>query len=196
MRRRTQTAGAQPSTDARRGIPAMPSACASATGSRKRSARSRPLGGRTRRSSVAATGLMGLHLRGRRLQSGAAAKAPGGSSRRTCGSGTISIWPHPPMTIGADNYGEIASASCKPVSISATARRWYSSHGPGSTKWMRSQATVTRTCSTTALSRSHLPFTMRGHSQCQTRDFFNGLLGLSLGQRAKPSSQRSLSSGQ
>jgi hypothetical protein len=68
------------------------------------------------------------------------------------------------ITIGAGNHGEIAFGVVQAsldlgYSPSMVFFTW-AGHGPGSTKWMKSPATVTPNCSTTALSRSHLPFTM------------------------------------
>lgn len=59
MWRRTSMVAARPLMDARRAIPAIGSACASASASRRRSAGSKPPPGRIRRSSVAATASYG-----------------------------------------------------------------------------------------------------------------------------------------
>jgi hypothetical protein len=73
----------------------------------------------------------------------------------------ISIWSRPPRSPSEPTITvQSSSASYKPALDLGTARRWYSSHGPDATKWKKSPEMVTLNCSTTAQSRSHLPFIM------------------------------------
>ena len=82
------------------------------------------------------------------------------------------------ITIGAGNRGEIAFGAMQATSISATAPRWSSSHGPDSTKWTMSPATAHAELTRRRHHRNHLrlPQRRRGHPQGQTRHFFNSLL--------------------
>ena len=114
---------------------------------------------------------MGLHLRRRRLQSGAAAEAAG-RRRHERARGLpadrpwriveADLWDRDYLdlvepaciTFGEDGHGEIAFGALQAASNSNTRPAPSSSHGPASTRWTRSAAPDPPNSSTTAPSRS------------------------------------------
>ena len=158
---------ARRSTGERRAMPAMPRASASASGSRKPSAGSRPSPGRRRPSCGDRPRRMGLHLRRRRLQSGATAEAHGGAGmkrRATC-QARRSLAHRRNGHLGADHLDLVGPATIEhPRERAWRNRLRRAAGGPRhrirplvdrlymerSDEWIRSRATVLPNCSTTA----------------------------------------------